>query len=161
MVKQNPFDNNYVDGVDYVYSRTFSATGVYEYFFCTQDPYYYVQNTTQYFTVEQTSAPVLEVGKVNPTFGVIHTTNFQFTIYYFDADNDAPTSINVRIDGTNYPMLKVDPMDNNYVDGLQYYYTTTWSKLGVFEYNLQHPTAYILISTGLSILKSFKSTPQP
>jgi hypothetical protein len=54
---------------------------------------------------------------------------FTFKITYYDSDNDPPDCIWVFIDDEHFDMQKVDPSDNNYTDGVVYYYNTTVSRL--------------------------------
>ncbi len=70
--------------------------------------------------------PELYNGSMDPSGGNV-TTMFNFTVEYWDADNDTPLFVYVNIDGTNYSMDKVDSGDNDYTDGCEYYYETLLS----------------------------------
>ncbi len=48
-------------------------------------------------------------------------TPFNFSVVYKDLDNNTARNIGVMIDGQLFPMVKIDPLDMNYVDGCQYY----------------------------------------
>ncbi|GAG10427.1 unnamed protein product, partial [marine sediment metagenome] len=64
-------------------------------------------------------------GSVTPDTGRV-TTDFTFTVTYTDADNDAPNSPTVSIDGGEpQEMVAQDPGDENYADGKVYQYTTS------------------------------------
>ncbi len=66
-------------------------------------------------------APILSAGQINPSSGS-ELTSFNLSVVYTDADNDAPSSINVTINGTAHAMVKQNPLDLNYVDGCIYVY---------------------------------------
>ncbi|MFX1273663.1 MAG: C25 family cysteine peptidase [Promethearchaeota archaeon] len=67
--------------------------------------------------------PALTDAKVTPTSGD-QDTPFTFSVVYSDADNNAPLFVNVLINGNEYSMEKQEPFDNNYIDGIEYYYET-------------------------------------
>jgi len=56
----------------------------------------------------------------NATEGVQMT----FNVTYTDADDDAPASIEIEIDGSSYPMDAVDSGDTDYTDGAVFTYVT-------------------------------------
>jgi predicted RNA-binding Zn-ribbon protein involved in translation (DUF1610 family) len=68
--------------------------------------------------------PALTGGLVSPTSGN-QNTNFIFQVTYTDASNNAPAYIDVFINATAYPMVKLYPTDTDYLDGCIYQYTTT------------------------------------
>jgi len=70
--------------------------------------------------------PELYNGSMDPSGGNM-TTMFNFTVEYWDADNDTPQFVYVNIDGTNHTMDKVDGGDGDYTDGCEYYYETLLS----------------------------------
>jgi len=67
--------------------------------------------------------PELRNGSMDPSSGNT-TTVFNFTVEYWDANDDAPVYVYVNIDGVNHSMSKVDPGDTDYTDGCEYYYET-------------------------------------
>lgn len=67
--------------------------------------------------------PTLTSGHVSPSNGN-QTTPFNFTVIYTDADNNAPATVNVVINGTTFKMNKQNPSDTNYTDGCLYEYIT-------------------------------------
>ncbi|MBN2152159.1 MAG: PKD domain-containing protein, partial [Candidatus Lokiarchaeota archaeon] len=70
-------------------------------------------------------APVLSAGSVAPTVGTNQTTQFTYSVTYTDADNNPPQWVNVTLDGSRvFPMTKLNPLDNNYIDGCVYRYQT-------------------------------------
>ncbi|MFX0100147.1 MAG: PKD domain-containing protein, partial [Candidatus Hodarchaeota archaeon] len=71
------------------------------------------------------NAPALNGGIVDLTLGSSNLTTFTFTVNYSDADNDEPEFIHLIINGTQYTMSKMDPLDNNYLDGCYYTCNTT------------------------------------
>jgi len=91
-----------------------------------------VNSTAIYFTVA--NPPILSDGQVSPSMGERWLTLFNFTVIYTDEDNNPPTFLNISLDGTNYTMIKVDPLDCNYEDGCIYYYTTLLEEVGIYEF---------------------------
>ncbi|MBF0492840.1 MAG: hypothetical protein HQM15_08675 [Deltaproteobacteria bacterium] len=63
------------------------------------------------------------LGNKEPTLSSpsIDSTTGVFQVTYTDADNEAPTSITVTIDGT--PVTEADPTDTTYTDGKIYHVT--------------------------------------
>ena len=83
------------------------------------------QSNLIYFTVSfnNNAEPELTNGNVSPRIGD-QTTEFNFTITYWDEDNSLPSYVNVVLNDTTYAMEKTFPSDNNYTDGCYYEYTT-------------------------------------
>ena len=81
-------------------------------------------------------APVLASGEVSPASGNA-TTVFTYSVNSTDADNHAPYSINVTIDGISYPMNARAGQDGNYTNGEIYEYTTTGAVIGVCSHTFQ------------------------
>ncbi len=75
----------------------------------------------------------LRFPKVTPTSGNT-STYFNFTVQYFHLKNTAPTKIIVNISGTEYPLLEVDPLDTNHIDGKDYFLNNTHLDIGVHKY---------------------------
>jgi len=80
--------------------------------------------------------PVLSSGAVNPVTGNLSTT-FTYSVNYTDADNHAPGSINVIIDGTPYAMNHRAGQDGDYTNGEIYEYTITGAILGIGSHTFQ------------------------
>jgi len=70
--------------------------------------------------------PELHNGSMDPSIGDT-TTWFNFTVEYWDANNDSPNYVYVNIDGTNYSMSKVNSSDSDFTDGVECYYRTKLS----------------------------------
>ncbi|NMC07416.1 MAG: hypothetical protein GYA24_19530, partial [Candidatus Lokiarchaeota archaeon] len=66
-------------------------------------------------------APRLTAASGTPGTGNQNTL-FTFLVTFTDADNDAPTSISVIVDGATQPMTKVTTSDVTYNNGCQYRY---------------------------------------
>ena len=47
---------------------------------------------------------------------------FTFWADYADADGDEPTSVKLRLDGKDYSMVKENAKDNDYADGVRYFF---------------------------------------
>lgn len=75
--------------------------------------------------------PSLINASLVPTSGTTDT-NFNYSVFYFDAENDTAQWVYVNIDGTNYTMLPTNALDNDVTDGKGYYYIT---KLTVGSHN--------------------------
>jgi len=70
-------------------------------------------------------APRLTSGTVSPGSGN-QFQSFTFSTVYSDKDNNTPSTITVVINGTVHPMVKQNPLNNNYVGGVTYQYVTTF-----------------------------------
>ncbi|MFX0100986.1 MAG: lamin tail domain-containing protein [Candidatus Hodarchaeota archaeon] len=85
-----------------------------------------VGNWSAYFELDllfNNFTPELTNDTVNPGTGDQYTT-FNFTVEYTDLDNNAPDYVNININGSVYPMQKVNALDVDYTDGCIYEYTT-------------------------------------
>jgi parallel beta-helix repeat protein len=68
--------------------------------------------------------PLLSGGQVYPTTG-LPSTYFNFTVTYFDMDNDPPNYLVMKLDNKiTYNMLEVDSSDTNVLNGKDYYFQT-------------------------------------
>ncbi len=74
-------------------------------------------------TISFNYEPRLESFKVSPSGGNI-TTVFNFTVKYFDKDNDSPKYLHICIDGMNHTLNETDSTDNIFSDGKNYWYST-------------------------------------
>jgi PKD repeat protein len=79
-----------------------------------------------YISERTNELPKLTGGAVTPTDGDEGpTTKFNYTVRYSDSNNDPPFFIHVIIDGNvkaPHVMTAVDPLDNNYTDGKDYFF---------------------------------------
>ena len=73
------------------------------------------------------NAPQLSDGKVDPESGTVDD-DFTFSVNYKDEDNDNPSKIIVKIDNTDYNMVKHS--GNDYKVGVIYKYEITGESLG-------------------------------
>ncbi|MFX0098443.1 MAG: FG-GAP-like repeat-containing protein [Candidatus Hodarchaeota archaeon] len=115
-------DSNYTDGCVFHY-LTYLDPGDYNYSFqCADRDFTNATATFTNLTITRSNlnGPVLTNPSMTPGAGVVNVTLFNFTVEYFDADNNIPDSVNVSINSTNYTMVKVDPTDINYMDGCWY-----------------------------------------
>nr|MDO8083547.1 NosD domain-containing protein [Candidatus Sigynarchaeum springense] len=125
--KSVPADTNYLDGCQYQTSL-YLQPGVYTYRFFTSDPSF--TNTTGILSGPTVSivndyAPVLSQFLSYPMIGYAGMTTCWFKATYSDADNNAPVSVQITIDGSStFPMIRENPADLNYTDGTVFYYTT-------------------------------------
>ncbi|MFX0100452.1 MAG: hypothetical protein ACFFCS_12840, partial [Candidatus Hodarchaeota archaeon] len=141
-------DTNYTDGVLYNVSM-YLQPGTYDYYFTCNDSIFEANSSiTSGFTVGYTnsSAPVLQSVQFNPSVGD-NTTIYNFTATLIDADNNVPSWINITINSSTYAMAEVDPADDNYMDGKQYYFNTTldW---GLYQYQISFSDGVFTNSTG-------------
>jgi len=83
------------------------------------------------------SPPVLSNGEVYPTSGYTSTT-FTYSVTYTDAENDAPSSPTVSIDGgTPADMTTKTGEDGDYTNGEIYEYTVTGTELDLGTHTFQ------------------------
>ncbi|MEX2682072.1 MAG: hypothetical protein Q6373_010760 [Candidatus Sigynarchaeota archaeon] len=122
MAKENASDTNYTDGAIYYYQTPLTNT-THSFFFNASD-WRFTTNTTVFDGPNPVSKltdtpPTLAFVNLYPTIGHLNV-NFRFRVNYTDADNDVPAWVNVTINGTVVSMTKLDPGDNNYIDGVVY-----------------------------------------
>nr|MDO8114483.1 NosD domain-containing protein [Candidatus Sigynarchaeota archaeon] len=148
MAKQDPLDTNYMDGCYYVYS-TYLQPAIHQYFVNATDGRYFGISGTFSLTVTagpNLNMPVLSAASVNPASGYQNITLFSFTVNYADADNNAPQSIMVIINGTILPMSKVNPTEQNYIGGVLYQVSTTLTTFGIFTFDVNASDGMYLIN---------------
>lgn len=85
---------------------------------------YGIAGTNAYIPEHVYVPPELSDGSVDPKSGNEYS-QFSFTVNYTDEDNEAPSYVNVVINGTSNGMTKLNPSDDDYRDGCIYNYTTT------------------------------------
>ncbi len=86
----------------------------------------FIGNWSRYFTFDLIAnyfSPSLINPLVTPTSGDENTI-FNFTVEYFDQDNNSPQFLNVTINGISYAMGKLNLLDTNYIDGCTYQFLT-------------------------------------
>ena len=138
MGKVNPSDTNYTDGCLYQY-LTYLAPSPHNY------TYYYncsdgkFSNTTIIYdnlkVIESNNfKPRLLNPRLNPLLGN-NSILYNFSVWYFDDDNNLPLYVNITINDTTYEMVRVNQFDINSLDGIEYYYNTTLD-FGFYEYQI-------------------------
>ncbi len=133
MVKQDELDNDYTDGCIYVLCiNLIPRDGNYSYYFYCSDDGVNSASTNTYNDLRIHSKPVLTNEYVTPSSGYPDTL-FTFRVTYTDLDNDAPSQINLIINGTPYVMVKYNYYDNYYADGC-IYENTTYLSLAPYNY---------------------------
>jgi predicted transcriptional regulator len=78
------------------------------------------------------------------------STEFNFTITYHQLNNAPPTRIKVIIDGIEYSMFEVDPLDINYTNGKKYYYKMKNFDIGTHTYEFNASDGINFTNTRLS-----------
>jgi hypothetical protein len=138
MTKLNPLDNDYTDGCIYNYTAQLDDNPFnYTYYFNCSDGKY-TNATIVYNNLEVVHvslfAPVLVNPQVTPTIGG-NTTLFNFTVEYWDADDDPAIIVNITVNGTTIIMTEADGSDTNVTDGKLYYYNTTFDH-GFYQFQI-------------------------
>ncbi|MFX1275644.1 MAG: S8 family serine peptidase [Promethearchaeota archaeon] len=141
MTKVNPLDDNYIDGCVYQYNTYLQPSiNNYTYSFECSDGTF-TNSTSSYNDVNVSEvndfAPILTNGQVSPLFGRNSSTVFTFLVNYTDYDNSAPLYVYLTLNSTIYSMNKQNLLDNFYIDGCIYTYSTTLDDIGeyVFSFN--------------------------
>lgn len=134
MVQLNPSDTNTADGKDYTYTMSGFGIAVHNFNFRASDGTDIKDWTGSTFNVGN-SGPVL-IGSVSPTSAAVGTT-FYFNLTFTDADNETATYANVTINGTDYTMLELDPLDVNTTDGKEYTFNKSIIIAGTYPYNFK------------------------
>jgi hypothetical protein len=134
LLEVNPLDTGYKDGKDYYFNTSGFAVGSYNFHFAANDTIEdWVEGITLQFDVVNRN-PVLSNIDVTPTTGFMDTL-FNFTVIYTDPDNHAPNAIAVNISGVgSFALFEVDPLDMDYADGKEYYYTLSGFALGSYSF---------------------------
>ncbi len=137
MQKQDISDDNYTNGCIYQ-KLIYLQPGTYNYSFECYDWKFYNSTITHIgLNVIETNkvAPYLMNPNVSPTIGG-NSTLFNFTVLYFDPDNNFPEKINITLDGNIFPMLPVNPLDDNAMNGRLYFYNTTILTHGFYSFQI-------------------------
>ncbi|TFG07172.1 MAG: hypothetical protein EU539_05655 [Promethearchaeota archaeon] len=122
--KQDELDNDYTDGCIYevqLYLNPKSAN--YSYYFWCSNEFVSSKTSNTYNDLKIHSKPILTNETVLPSSGYPDTL-FTFSVNYTDLDNDAPSQINLIINGTSYLMVKQNLNDDYYADGCIYVNST-------------------------------------
>ena len=90
---------------------------------------------------------ILDSPRVSPTSGNT-STNFYFTIEYFNFYNTPPSEIIVNIDDIEYPMLESHQSDTNFKDGKKYFFKINNLNFGLHFYKFKASDSQVTISTG-------------
>jgi hypothetical protein len=131
-------DDNCTDGKWYYYNYTGFINGSYSYHFAANDSQgAWVNTTEQYKPHVNNTPPTLLDPQVTDMIGYI-TTEFNYTVKYYDLDNQAPVIITVNISGPSHAgswdMIEYDQLDTDYIDGKLYYYTYTGLEMGSYSF---------------------------
>ena len=127
MTKLIPSDINYTDGCIYEFSMYLIPSAYnYTYIFNCSDGKY--TNSSMFFNNLEVNpanyfAPQLLNLQVTPVSGGLITT-FEFSVWYFDEDNNLPTFVNLTIADTDFSMIQFNPSDFNAIDGILFYFNT-------------------------------------
>jgi hypothetical protein len=132
MVKNNISNNNYVDGVLYIYNATL-VRGLHKFFFEASDGTN-ISRTDNLTVLVSNLNPDLLNPTVSPEDGVENTI-FTFKVIYVDLENDTPTQIQVKIDNILHNMTKENLSDNNYIDGVLYTFALSVGQSGDHNYS--------------------------
>ncbi|MFX1399326.1 MAG: C25 family cysteine peptidase [Promethearchaeota archaeon] len=138
MEKQDPLDSNYSDGCMYQLNTYMQpAFQNYSYYFECDDGKFPVMTTVfDDLQVHHSNfeAPYLVNGTVFPAFGYSNTTTFEYSVLYFDPDNNAPSEIVVSINSTILVLEKKDSLDNDYMDGCTYVREVVFERGGLYSF---------------------------
>lgn len=149
MVKQEPNDYNYKDGVIFKYTTTLQ-NGTHQFYFNASDGVYEIYSSIMAGPLVgyiNNFDPQLTLGGVSPEIGFEHSV-FKFQVNYSDRDNNAPKYVNAIIDDIPYSMEKEDYLDNYFIDGVIYHFETNLS-IGMHEYYFNTSDAERSTSTGI------------
>lgn len=138
LARVNSGDVDYTAGVAHA-AVVYLQPGTWTYHFHASDGKFETATANETVTVSAVANgndPVLSAGGVTPATGYLGTS-FTFTVTYTDADNNAPASITVTIDGTPHAMQKANPSDSNYMDGCVYRFVTTLATTGTHVFSFQ------------------------
>ncbi|MFX0069692.1 MAG: C25 family cysteine peptidase [Candidatus Hermodarchaeota archaeon] len=133
MNKQDELDDDYTDGCIYEVSLYLNPKqGNYSYYFWCSNEFVSSATSNIHDDLKIHSKPTLTNENVLPLTGYPDTL-FTFSVNYTDLDNDAPSQINLIINGTPYTMVKQNSNDNYYADGCIYVNSTNLP-LALYDY---------------------------
>lgn len=141
MIEADPLDTDYTDGKDYYYTYTGFVMGLYTFHFAANDSRGEWHETDEILLPEVLNTPpTLGPYNLDPTVGIAGTTVFTYTVIYTDLDDHPPGNITVNITENtgiftgNFTMIEVNPLDEDYTDGKEYYYTIILPLDGNYTY---------------------------
>ncbi|MFX1382392.1 MAG: hypothetical protein ACFFBP_08075, partial [Promethearchaeota archaeon] len=151
MVKQDIWDNDYTDGCLYTYAISLAAAVFnYSYSFNCFDGRF-TSSTDTFTDLNVTEVnwndPELVNSRVTPSVGQ-NDTLFRFMVDYIDADNNFPLYVNISINGMIFEMIQSNPLDNNALDGIEFYYETILV-YGFYDFEINCSDGLHINSTGL------------
>ncbi len=157
--KVDPSDFCYSDGCAFNLTL-YLQPGTFEFYFACENMFGAAQTTNQTLVVSAANAhlPQLLGGSISPVPGYNGTTIFTFEVTYIDADNNEPTSIVVILNGSVFPMLKMNTSDTNYIDGCKYRFSTALG-VGVYSVLFNASDGAFLSSTSIPDFEVFLFTP--
>jgi hypothetical protein len=139
MLEVDPSDTTYFDGKEYYYVYTGFLIGNYTFHFAAES------QSTWNETIEivqpdvLNSPPVLLTYTLAPLVGVAGATVFNYTVTYYDDDNQTPINFTLNITGPfsgEYTMMELDSLDTNYVDGKEYYFEIILPLNGLYSFRI-------------------------
>ena len=138
MQKVAPTDTNFTDGCLYQNNMylTPSINNYSYYFECNDSVYYNASVIFNDIKVNKVNnyKPYLANPQLSPWIGN-YDTLFNFTVWYFDNDNNYPTVVNLTINETIYLMSPADISDTNVTNGVQYFLNTTLA-FGYYQFQI-------------------------
>jgi hypothetical protein len=140
MLEVDPSDTTYFDGKEYYYVYTGFIIGNYT-FHCAAESQNNWNETIEINAPDiLNSPPVLQNYDLDPLVGFAGVTVFNYTVTYYDADNQAPINFTLNITGpfsNEYTMMELDPADTDYTDGKDYYFELTLPLDGLYTYRIE------------------------
>jgi hypothetical protein len=125
LLQSNPADANFIDGKSYYYIATGFTQNQYQFKFAANDSLGQWVETALIQLNVINRAPSLSFETVFPTTGYTKD-KFNFTVTYFDLDNNAPFIITVNITNLGvFDLFEVDSSDTDFIDGKEYYFNTS------------------------------------
>lgn len=148
MTEMDPGDTTYTDGKNYTISHQFFETGEYKYYFEAYDVNDIAADgagTSMQSGPTINYKPVLSDGGVDPSSGTGDQV-FNFHLHYYDKDGDAPTTIEVIMDGNTAASIPMALQNGSAADG-DYSASVSSLSSGVHSYQFMctdgHYTVYL------------------
>jgi hypothetical protein len=175
MTEADLSDTNVRNGKVYIYSKTFSQLGLYNYSFEAVDTNGSISNVLTYSGPNVNSinkAPALtwlgsggySTDGLDPETGNVNSTVFDYQVLYSDENGDTPMAgspkvwIDLNMDGLEtagewFNMTDTNPSSTDYVNGKKYDYNTTFVDPGIYSYKFLALDTKGAPATGTPILK--------
>ncbi|MHA1791270.1 MAG: DUF2341 domain-containing protein [Promethearchaeota archaeon] len=136
LTKKNPFQHSFINGCDYYTSLHFQP-GDYVFNFSCSDGYFTNSTTNSTLTVSpvNNNPPYLRNACSSPNVSSSNTSLINFTVQYFDPDNNLPVIVNITINGTTFNMVEANTTDLDVIDGKLYYFNTSLN-WGYYTYHV-------------------------